>query len=291
MTYSFICLSTFHFQDCIKLSLILFICLFILHNHTITIIYRLSEKLIYNENISPVCLPTISMATSIYNQNHLITTSSSMMNGQPNYHHHDLDDLMNEMNIPSSSSSTTTSINNVDDDDDVDQNLKLSHRRGYRAAAVSPSLIPSSSSSSLDHHHHHSTGIVVGWGSVERHGDLSGTGSSATMDQSTQSHHHTLADDFVEQWNRMRNNNTGHTNNNNNMYIDNDNDGRWTIMNPVLDSDDLLQLRKVELPFIDRFTCERWYASRSRPIQLIERQFCAGLYEGGKDACRVSVFY
>nr|XP_027204509.1 putative uncharacterized protein DDB_G0277255 isoform X2 [Dermatophagoides pteronyssinus] len=251
---------------------------------------KLSEKIVYNENISPVCLPTISMATSILNQNQpsssSSTTSTTSINGhQPSnyYHHHheDLDDL------------TTTSINNVDDtnsdlDVDVDdENLKLSHRRGYRAAAAvhtsSSTLIPPSLSlPTLDHH---STGIVVGWGSVERHGDSSGSGSSATttMDQSTQSLN-TLADNFVEQWNRMRNDSM----NTNNLYIDNnmDNDGRWTIMNPVLDSDDLLQLRKVELPFIDRFTCERWYASRSRPIQLIERQFCAGLYEGGKDACR-----
>lgn len=214
------------------------------------------------------------MATSILNQNQpttTTTTSSSLINGQPNHYHHDLMD-----DIPSS----TTLVNNVDDDKDFDENLKLSHRRGYRAAATATvSSIPTLSSSSLDNHY--STGIVVGWGSVERHGDSSGTGSSATMDQSTQSHH-TLADDFVEQWNRMRNNSVNIDNDNN------DNDGRWTIMNPVLDSDDLLQLRKVELPFIDRFTCERWYASRSRPIQLIERQFCAGLYEGGKDACRVS---
>ena len=56
----------------------------------------------------------------------------------------------------------------------------------------------------------------------------------------------------------------------------------------VVNEADLLKLRKVELPFVDRFTCERWYASRGRPIRLVSTQFCAGMFDGGKDACRVS---
>lgn len=136
----------------------------------------------------------------------------------------------NEIVLPTTSSSTTTTTAN--------NSSNLTNRILFNRPGLS-----------------RSNGIVVGWGSIERHGDV---GASR---------------EFIQQMNRMKNISGSE---------------RWKLN---LDSDDLLQLRKVELPFIDRFTCERWYASRGRPIQLIDRQFCAGLYEGGKDACRVNKLF
>lgn len=176
---------------------------------------RLSEKIPYSDFISPVCLPTTSStnaAASILN--HRNEDSASAM-------------TFNEIVSPTVSSSTTSTTANY--------SSNLSNRILFSRPSLS-----------------RSNGIVVGWGSIERHGDV---GASR---------------EFIQQMNRMKNISGSE---------------RWKLN---LDSDDLLQLRKVELPFIDRFTCERWYASRGRPIQLIDRQFCAGLYEGGKDACRVS---
>lgn len=102
-------------------------------------------------------------------------------------------------------------------------------------------------------------GIVVGWGSVEMHGE-----SSASRR-------------FLKELSRKKLENSR-----------NGTDGTGSQWKSIQSTEDVLRLRKVELPFIDRFTCERWYSSRGRPIRLIDHQFCAGLYEGGKDACRVS---
>lgn len=99
-----------------------------------------------------------------------------------------------------------------------------------------------------------SSGIVVGWGAVEKFGD------SASNRK------------LLKEWNqRLRavNGSTGPA--------------------PLELPEDILRLRKVELPFIDKNTCQAWYASQGRPIRLIDRQFCAGFFEGGKDACRVMI--
>ena len=100
------------------------------------------------------------------------------------------------------------------------------------------------------------SGIVVGWGAIEKYGD---NGASRG---------------FLKELNKKK-------------FSVVRNERNLTQVLKVADMDDVLRLRKVELPFIDRPTCERWYASRGRPIRLIDAQFCAGLYEGGKDACRV----
>lgn len=102
-----------------------------------------------------------------------------------------------------------------------------------------------------------SPGIVVGWGAVEKYGD---SGASRG---------------FLKELNKKK-------------FAVVRNERNLTQVLNVADMEDVLRLRKVELPFIDHFTCEQWYSSRGRPIRLIEAQFCAGLYEGGKDACRVS---
>ncbi|KAJ6222970.1 hypothetical protein RDWZM_001515 [Blomia tropicalis] len=99
------------------------------------------------------------------------------------------------------------------------------------------------------------SGIVVGWGAIEKYGD---NGASRG---------------FLKELNKKK-------------FSVVRNERNLTQVLKVADMDDVLRLRKVELPFIDRPTCERWYASRGRPIRLIDAQFCAGLYEGGKDACR-----
>lgn len=103
------------------------------------------------------------------------------------------------------------------------------------------------------------TGVVVGWGSVEQHGE---TGASRR---------------FLKEMSRRRNEQGLNE-------TDWASGSQWKSLGSM---DDVLRLRKVELPFIGRSTCEQWYASRGRPISLIEHQFCAGLFEGGKDACRV----
>ena len=122
------------------------------------------------------------------------------------------------------------------------------------------------------------SGVVVGWGAIEKYGD---NGASRG---------------FLKELNKKK-------------FAVVRNERNLTQVIKMAGMDDVLRLRKVELPFIDRFTCERWYASRGRPIRLIDRQFCAGLYEGtcfiyffismlfnqmflfyykgGKDACRV----
>lgn len=96
-----------------------------------------------------------------------------------------------------------------------------------------------------------SSGIVVGWGAVEKFGDSAGNRK------------------FLKEWNQsLRAVNRSTT-------------------SPLELPEDILRLRKVELPLIDKNTCQAWYASQGRPIHLIDQQFCAGLFEGGKDACRV----
>ena len=104
---------------------------------------------------------------------------------------------------------------------------------------------------------YYTTGMVVGWGAIEKYGD---SGASRG---------------FLKELNKKK-------------FAIVRNERNLTHVLKMASMNDVLQLRKVELPFIDRFTCEQWYSSRGRPIQLIDAQFCAGLYEGGKDACRVS---
>lgn len=110
------------------------------------------------------------------------------------------------------------------------------------------------------------SGIVVGWGSVEKFGD------------------NAASQKFLRELNKKKMAAIRNANRVNSTNVVN----ATHRLKSSTDMNDVLRLRKVELPFIDRNTCEQWYASRARPIKLIEAQFCAGLYEGGKDACRVS---
>ncbi|CAG2109539.1 unnamed protein product [Medioppia subpectinata] len=45
-------------------------------------------------------------------------------------------------------------------------------------------------------------------------------------------------------------------------------------------------LQQVELPIIDNPKCIKWYESQGKVIPIRSSQFCAGLEEGGKDACQ-----
>lgn len=101
----------------------------------------------------------------------------------------------------------------------------------------------------------YASGIVVGWGAIEKYGD---SGASRG---------------FLKELNKKK-------------FAVVRNERNLTQVIKMADMDDVLRLRKVELPFIDRENCQSWYASRGRPIRLIDAQICAGLSQGGKDACR-----
>lgn len=116
------------------------------------------------------------------------------------------------------------------------------------------------------------SGTVVGWGAIEKYGD-----SAASRG-------------FLRELNRKRLAAfSGQQGEGGNSSVESNRSGNLSTAIKTADMEDVLRLRKVELPFIDRQTCERWYGSRGRPIRLIDAQFCAGLYEGGKDACRVRI--
>lgn len=127
-------------------------------------------------------------------------------------------------------------------------------------------------------------GTVVGWGAVEKYGD-----SAASRGFLRELNKKRLAA-FSNPSQYQKNGNSSSSFEGNGTVESNNNGGHHlTTAIKSADMEDVLRLRKVELPFIDRLTCERWYGSRGRPIRLIDAQFCAGLYEGGKDACRVSL--
>lgn len=126
-------------------------------------------------------------------------------------------------------------------------------------------------------------GTVVGWGAVEKYGD-----SAASRGFLRELNKKRLAA-FSNPSQYQKNGSSASFDGNGTVESNNNGGHHLTTAIKSADMEDVLRLRKVELPFIDRLTCERWYGSRGRPIRLIDAQFCAGLYEGGKDACRVSL--
>ena len=47
-------------------------------------------------------------------------------------------------------------------------------------------------------------------------------------------------------------------------------------------------LLKIDVPIIENDQCQKWYKEEKNPAIIVDSVICAGLEEGGKDACQVS---
>jgi len=50
-------------------------------------------------------------------------------------------------------------------------------------------------------------------------------------------------------------------------------------------------LQQLEIPVIGPDECREWYKSGGYPAEISDNLICAGIPEGGKDACLVISFY
>lgn len=48
-------------------------------------------------------------------------------------------------------------------------------------------------------------------------------------------------------------------------------------------------LQKVDVPILDNRDCQEWFRKGEKNVVIVDTCMCAGLEEGGKDACQVCV--
>lgn len=217
-------------------------------------LFRLRQKVQFNDFISPVCLPGLAQRFG-----HSMTSSSDGDQRSRTFTEHREE---NEI------------IQGSDGEKLVHRHqMGKNQRQTFGLRSASPLPVPNSKAPA-------GSGTVVGWGAIEKYGD-----SAASRGFLRELHRKRLAVFSSQQ--KDGEGQLGNTSSISSWTVDSNSSGNLSTAIKTADMEDVLRLRKVELPFIDRQTCERWYGSRGRPIRLIDAQFCAGLYEGGKDACRV----